>query len=380
MASFHSKGACNLSTLVLQVRQCGQLTGDATERVFGHGKPTSPLRRKLERRSDRSFVHELHTSLRDMGISAETSTGYIVAVINTPTVFITSPGGDEVLQAILVQESSQDDSEILLITLRATVDRSKPPRVTSCRIEAAPVDASKIEEQADLAEGLEEWWREFQVREITLPPSGAPGVMVWFGDPHRCGYHDVPADWEARVRTLGSVCGMRVLIAKSPDEASAQSLYERAEVMIRPSGGRPWPDLTQHAHEPGKVLIEAGTAGSSFQQLLRSTRIGLLPNILEPAGTGASRPRELTPGEVVYHRKIREGRNFDLFDAGSHEPCIHGRNSFQPWNGAAKAAKGMARRYTNFSDRDVQLMHCRRYPKCGMYAVTRRDRDEDQRH
>ena len=38
--------------------------------------------------------------------------------------------------------------------------------------------------------------------------------------------------------------------------------------------------------------------------------------------------------------------------------------------GGDKALKGMRRRYTNFTD--AMLIHCKRFPNCGMYGVDAR--------
>jgi len=75
----------------------------------------------------------------------------------------------------------------------------------------------------------------------------------------------------------------------------------------------------------------------------------------------------LKPGQVVYHRKIATSPKYDHFDAGSSQPCMHGASGFKPFTSAPKAVKGMERRYANFES--SMLMHCGKYPNCGMYAV-----------
>ncbi|MFC5827977.1 hypothetical protein [Nonomuraea insulae] len=345
--------------------------------VFADNKTASPLRRRLESRSDRSFLCPMHATLCGAGLSAGIAAGCLAMVVNAPTLALTRAllqGNTEILHGVIVREAGSRDGNGLLVEMRTTVGSVKPPGVVAASIDVTPVDVDALEDQCFLVEHLEGLWREFRVREVTLPPAHTPRKLVWLGDPTACGYREVPADWEARVRVVGSVLGMRVLIAKTPQEASSQTLHERADVTVRLRGGRPWEGVEQRIEELGQDVLPVGVVGSSFPELLRSARELLLPCVLEVEGSSAARP--LVPGEIVYHRKIHGGGRFDRFDNGSSKPCPHGENSFITWNAADKAAKGMARRYTNFYDRDVQLLHCEKYPNCGVYAVRRRDERE----
>jgi hypothetical protein len=378
MGSTRARITCSLPALVLQPRICVESTVDPVT-LLRTTKSSSLLRTLLERRSDSAFLGALHEQLRSAPLSQPIATGHLVAVMNNPTISLRRPAaeiGTDVLQAVIVEHTNEGTEAALLVVLRANVSQDKPPEITTATIDAYPLDTSVLDDQCAAAKYLETWWQEYRVRDLTASPHGAPKSWLWLGDPSTSGYKGVPSSWEAQIRTIGSVLGMRTFIAKTVEEARAQAMHERAELVIRLQGLRRWETFEPRAASAGLDVMTVGEPGSLFEELLERTRGLLVPRILEPVNEDAFASRELAPGETIYHEKIGHNPRFDYFDAGSPSPCRHGASSFIPWSGD-KATKGMARRYTNFGSNDVQMLHCSKHPNCGVYAVRRRSKRAD---
>jgi hypothetical protein len=385
MSSIRGKAACSLSLLIGRAGFLEELSGDPQELVMGDKHMDSLLRQYLERRSDAGFLNSLHGDFRDAGLSSGEALACLRKVVNAPGAALMrkrSGGGREHLQAVLMKDG--EDGEAYLVTVRVTMDSGKPPQVVEATADLLPVSIADLEDQAGLTEFLEDRWREYGVREITLPELTQPKVLAWLGDPRSSGYHDVPADWAARLRAVASVLGMRTQIVADANQLHAQreQLLATADVIALLHG---WPPGRRDDSVRERNPLVLGSSGSSFSDLLMAIRQGLLPIAL---GTERNpfEVRELLPGEIVYHRKVEKrgkkrntskGPDYDHFDAGSSTPCSHGAEGFTPFKHADKAAKGMARRYSNFYNGDVQLKHCGKYPNCGMYAVERRGPKSD---
>lgn len=383
MSSIRGQAACSLNLLIRRAGLLEELSGDPLELILGEKHANSLLRQGLERRSDAGFLDRLHGDLRDAGISSGEALACLRRVVNAPGTALMRrrSNGKEYRQAVLMKDSDTDDG--YLVTIRVATDAGKPPQVVEATTDLLPVSIADPIDHAELAEYLEDWWREYGVREITLPELAQPKVLVWLGDPRTSGYLDVPADWEARLRVAASVLGLRTHIISNPNQLHARraQLFSEADVVTLLHG---WPPGRRAKESIPEDPLVVGSAGSSFHELLMATRQGLLAATL---GTERNpfEARELLSGEVVYHRKVeKRGKNkkgkapdYDHFDAGSSEPCIHGAEGFKPFKHADKAAKGMARRYINFYDGDVQLKHCGKYPNCGVYSVERRGQRPD---
>jgi hypothetical protein len=367
---------CNLTALVCKPPRDSALAGDLQVAALLGARSAAPLCVLLERRSSSEFLAPLLAKLQADGLPEQTAAGCLHTVITRPTVAVnrSAPGGTELLQAVIVDGPGAVGSD-LLVVFRASVERSKPPHVTKATVDLTPLDVDVDADLCHLAEYLESWWREYKVREVSAGRrAGMPRSWAWLGNPLSCGYSEVPADWEAQIRAVGSVLGMQTFIAKSPVEARAETLDQRSDLVVRLCGGYNRDDAEQVTDQARGVLT-VGRPGSTFADLLRATRAALIPLVVAPPENPAA-PRELMAGETVYHRKIGDNKRYDVFDQGSREPCIHGANSYTPWSSAAKATKGMERRYTNFREDGLQLLHCRHYPNCGMYAVRRRERPD----
>ncbi|MEW1832913.1 hypothetical protein [Streptomyces sp. NPDC088196] len=371
MAAKRGKAACNLVLLTKQEGLIEELTGEPAVLVLGDKNGNSLLRLHLERRSDPRFLDELSGHLRDEGISAGAALSCLCGVVNAPGVALTRKcdgNGREFLQAVLMRDKAAEDS--YLVSLRVVTSAGKPPEVVDAKAELLPVDIPQ--DLTVVAEYLEDWWREFSVRDITLPELSKPKNFVWLGDPQTSGYSDVPADWQARLKTAAAVLGMRSQIVTSPNQVQARrsQLFDTADVIVRLRGWGPGRDAVK-ADAGEYVELVVGAVGSRFSDLLSEVRQELVQIALRPDRQAMYEKRELEPGEIVYHRKIGESKKFDHFDEGSSKPCGCNKG-FANWNNAPKASQGMARRYSNFYEKDVQLKHCPRYPNCNVYAVERR--------
>ncbi|QFR00005.1 hypothetical protein F9278_31900 [Streptomyces phaeolivaceus] len=376
MAAKSGRAACNLALLIQREGAYEELTGDPADLILGERRGYSLLRQHLERRSGSGFLNDVLSQLRQGGLSTGTALVCAREVVNSPGVALMRRREDnlhEFLQASLVR--GKDGTDTYFVSLRVATSASKPPEVVEVHTESLPVDIA--EDACDVTEYLEMWWKEFNVREITLPELSKPKNLLWLGDPSVSGYIDVPADWQSQIRTVASVLGMRAQFITRTTQLRARGpqLRDTIDTKIRLRG---WQSSQKVAHEKSDEVTEliVGTPGSSFSNLLTHTRQTLIPIALDMDIHSPHEKRELQPGEIVYHRKVGDSTKYDHFDEGSSKPCRCNK-TFTPFKSAPKASGGMARRYTNFHDKDVQLKHCPRYPNCNMYAVERRGTGSD---
>lgn len=340
----------------------------------------SLLRQQLQRRSDTGFLDRLHAEFQDVGFSSGHALACLRAVVNSPGAALIkkgSTGRREHLHAVLIKDADLHGGAHL-ITARVAVNSGKPPQVVDSAVHMQRVDLTDPDGQAELCAQMEEWWREFDVREL-MPKPARRTDLAWLGDPRSSGYYDVPADWDTRLRAVASVLGMDIRPVVNANQLNARQaeVFDTSDIVALLHGWPPGRRLkTDTKLEPTPLVV--GSAGSTFSELLMDVRQRLLPIAL-----GAERdpfePRELKPGEIVFHRKLDKSHkskksrppDYDHFDAGSSQPCGHGEEGFEVYKSADKATKGMARRYTNFWSDDIQLKHCGKAPNCGMYAVKR---------
>lgn len=365
-----SRETFNVLSLLVDVRPLSGGAAAGAEDAVVRAGATSPLRHALEKRSGSGWLSRTFGLLADEGLSDGDAGPALAAVVNLPALSVRGArrdGGTTFLQAVVAQ--AQDGAQYLVV-LTAVVGSGKPPEVADVVVEVLPVDCNSARDRADLAVRLEQWWVEHGLRQATPGPAGAPDDLLWLGDPARSGYLDVPGGWESQVKALAAAQGMRARVVTGSVEARQLSL-PRGSVVVA-VGGADW--AQEHAVRLGVLdgrLIRAGSPGARFNDLLDEARGRVLETALEAIKPASAAPRELRPGESVYHRKVGSGGgNYDVFDEGSTTPCTHGEASFVRWgNKADKAFKGMARRYTNMQ-RDM-LFHCSRYPNCGVYCARR---------
>lgn len=334
-------------------------------------RSTGPGLALLEKRSDRRFVVELAERVAGLGLDEELANALVAQVLTSPSLAVVRnarTGGSterRTLQAVCVE----DDEGTYLVHAFVTIKDGKPPEVISWEVgvELVDLDPANRDELAEILKRTERWRLDYGVREVH-PVHGAAGPIVWFGDPSRVGYIDVPPDWEATIKGIGLTLGAKVYVTTSSQALRALALDQRAELLLVTVGATLDSDLQSRFSDKAVKSVDVGSPGTSFDALADEARHTLLVHYMSATTIQRTVSRTLKPGEVVYHRKIgTSGGGYDNFDEGSLKPCMHGADQFRPFRAADKAAKGMARRYTNFEP--SWLYHCSRYPNCGVYAV-----------
>lgn len=350
----------------LDVLECDPVEREIQDAVQSDDKSRSPLRVSLEKRSDFSFVADILAEVSNQGLDIGFSTAVVMAVVNRPAVALSRHDRDSkvlrIRQAVIVQQRASDYGPLRVI-LSINVAPVKPPQVQEYSITIEPVDPSS--DLQDLMIDLENWRTEYDIREPAHDPSRKLASWGWLGDPLSCGYQDVPKDWRARVLRLGATVGVATNVVLTLREVQPQNVSQTLDLGIRIRGARGW-DNTHDVFRDGPDLLEVGTPGTTFDDLLRETRQVLVNRIELVERASLDEVRALEANEIVFHRKLSGGRAFDVFDSGHEKACVHGQAAFKHWSGD-KAVKGMARLYTNFVP--AMLIHCSHYPNCGMYGV-----------
>ncbi|WGU90248.1 hypothetical protein FAM23877_11445 [Propionibacterium freudenreichii] len=325
-------------------------------------KSSSPICSEVQARSDLSFTDTILSTLTRVELGLPTAQQGAYQLLANPSTALRKArkgGVVTIRQALLVQHPTEE--LCVRISISVEVEPGLPPSITLTSCDARLVDMASADDKAALVAELEEWAQEFTEPQVGPAP---PQLSRWaiLGDPTQAGFNDLPEDWKARLIKLGTVYG------RDPILASSLSAAKQAHVEQQSKLGFILPKVQWIKDLGGDVssFLRVPNGNHSFEQLLNEIRA----DILRQAGeqTAPLRQRALVTGEVVYHRKVGDsGGGKDTFDEGSPTPCSHGASSFESWTKADKAAKGMRARYSNFED--SMLLHCSKYPNCGMYAV-----------
>lgn len=326
----------------------------------------SLARAASQARTDLTFLTTASSRLGQAGLDPRAADRLALLVASAPTIALrhSAGGGREIIhQAVVARDPSSESGECLRIALSVEVQSGLPPTVDLACIDVLPVDPGSDEDRLELLAELESWCQQFPTPENGPTPSPLEPWAV-AGNPILCKLTGVPRGWQSVLNAMGKVHGRPPLIVASEPAARQAQLGQRAEgLFVLPD--TPWvgPVVEQARHRVSLIVLHPSPY--SFDALAGEIR----RTLLRWAGSSGrqERQRALTPGEVVYHRKLPGGGNKDRFDEGSHEPCQHGADGFVPWRKADKAAKGMRARYDNFTD--SMLRHCGQFPNCGMYAV-----------
>lgn len=329
----------------------------------------SPVRALLEARSDLSFIEDVVTTLAT-SVSAdspvEMARSLAFAVLASPTVAArwTPPeSAQRVLQSVVVSGHPDDfDAQVSLQLL------SVPGKPGTFKVETAAmsyVDLSDVGDQGALVAQVEQWRADYPMPQLIAPQPLPLRDWAWLGDPTHLGILEVPADWKDQVQRLGAAYGVEPILVETAEQMESWNVLERVEHLVVVRGSKAASALPSEGSDGAWEVSEWGYGGETFASMIGQVRGHLLAEAV-----AANRPpeasRSLEGGEVVYHRKVGKSQKFDRFDAGSSEPCVHGAGAFKGWGGD-KAIKGMGRRYYNFTP--AMLIHCNRYPNCGMYGV-----------
>lgn len=356
---------CDLAGLLLNAHQLTGLASDVAA-VLKQDSHSGALRALTERRTDFAFVETMADGLVEAGFAAADAWDAVAATVNTPSMVLRRDhpdGGSDILQAVAVDHRAAEQRRSVVVATAYVTD-GKPPEVRDPRAFVLPPDLNDVAGIRLVTARLEEWRRAYRFGAGGNQIDHRHHTWVWLGDPVVSGYREVPPNWEEQVRSVGGVLGLKTLIARTPAHAKkAQVLEERIHLSVMMNGlGSTWDQL------PEKWTSEQlGRPGGPFSELLADVRAFLIDDLLIRLDERRTTSRVIKPGEVVYHRKISpQPKGYDRFDDGRSEPCQHGADAFEKWNGD-KSRKGMAKVYSNFTP--DMLYHCSRYPNCHVYSV-----------
>lgn len=337
---------------------------DPTSR-FVQAQTRSPIRAAIEAKSDLTFIDDVVRTLQSLGLSEADACSVAWRVLAQPTIAVRRSvnGEEKILQSVILSRRDSDAETQVTIEL-ATVP-GRPGSAHLIDADAALVDLDTIEDRLETVKAVELWRENYPLPNESVPEPLPIPAWAWVGDAAQFPLQ-AQAGWERSVSLLGEVYGVGALIADSPGKLKAYGIEKRVELAFVLRSAK-W--AATFPQEPRRDSIEVVALRAdhdfTFEHALQEVRTALLGYATTKVSLGEE-PRNLDPGEIVYHRKTGASLKFDHFDQGSLSPCAHGEDSFKPWSGD-KAVKGMARRYKNFVK--SMLVHCKHHPNCGMYGV-----------
>lgn len=358
------KPSARLSCRAVPFLEPGQLhaPNDLESDVL-NSKSTSPVRAAIERGSDLTFISTLTGELTQQGVDAPHAQSIAYALLCEPSVKVQRAAGSgrEVLQAIVLPDPNSSDDH-LAVAVEFHVAPGKAGLLKTTAVTIDPVSLEDPRDRLVLIEQVEHWVDEYPLPSKPTPQADLP-PWAFLGD---IGHymHDAPPGWADQIRRLGGAHGSTPAVITSFDQFESRSISTSSRLLVG-LGHAAW--VAKVAEGRGeRDLRTVGTRGDSYEQVVADLRESLLE--VATANPEMERaPRDLLEGEIVFHRKVGESKKYDKFDDGSPDPCMHGAEKFHRLHAADKAVKGMALRYKNFTP--SMLIHCPKYPGCGMYAV-----------
>ncbi|WP_295817950.1 hypothetical protein [uncultured Microbacterium sp.] len=336
------------------------------------------MRVVLEARSDYAFVGELVETatawLRDQGLDEDPGADIVAQVLSAPSFAMSADlnGTTTVWHAVVLRrvEDGVPPYE-LLVRVRATVKKRHFPEGASTAVPAAitakdlHLDLIDLADDAEVGVLMDHYIS--MVRELGPMRSARtlPYNILVLGNPHELGCADTPADWQQQLTFLADAFDANITFERGPSVAGVPKNL-MCLVRFDPFAGelprKKKADGSDDQDEIEHTAIEARftTFKEAFQRICAAL------NAFEPPQTSDEfTPRDLKPGEKIYHRKIGNAVGYDRFNAGSTESCQHTTEYVRYYN-SDKAVKGFKRRYTNF---EPSWMHHCKQGGCGMYAV-----------
>lgn len=357
----------------LQLQEIVDSPGELIDSWKRDRRSQQPLRSALELRSDFGFVNELIQALEPIlveeGLAASLATGLIELALTRPS-FANSLHTEGVLRTVQAAIAERRDDAALPYEVLVCLDlkiqpatngadgQRHPPTVTSWDLVFEVMDAGETESIGLLMQKYVSWAHELRYfrAERTLHYS-----LLVLGDLAMLEVKDVPEDWRARVNLLAQAFDASATFELGPNLPSGVPKNLMFVVQFDPwTGAAPKNDRL----EDDLKLVKLEARHMGYREVFQSI-VSELRSFQPKKESSVFEPRDLRPGEKIYHRKVGNSPGFDQFNEGSTEPCQH-QSGYVRYHNSDKAVKGFLRRYTNF---EPEWMHHCKKGSCGMYAV-----------
>lgn len=348
---------------------------DALDAWTSSRRSTVELRAALEMKSDFSFVEDLvssaETALAAEGLDPAFARSAVAELLCDPSLALSSSvnGVSDIAHAVLIRsdETSGFPFDVLL-SVRVTVLKRHVPdgetAVVPSEVTGHAVTCFMFEMEggAQLGELMSHYVE--LVRDIGPKRSKRtfPHTVVILGDLLDLATDGAPQHWKDDLILLADAFDASVTFgkgAKVPDGAPKKLM--RLFTLDPYAGKLPTDAETKEEIEHVSIDSRNQDYVAVFHQMAAE-----LHSYTPDEDSDPFAPRELLPGQNVYHRKVgNSGGGYDNFNKGSKEPCSHGKG-FKRYFNSDQAVKGFERRYTNFEP--GWMYHCA-HGGCGVYAV-----------
>ena len=338
-------------------------------------RPSDLLRSSLQSRSDFRFLQgvrdRLAASLKSEGIERDAAVDAILSsVLSAPShaSIRARDTGTVVRHASLVERAEDVGIPVdLLVVLDFLVKKdvgadhdsgTALPEVTDVTVH---VELLELDEDSGFLSVIQ--WYMDALNSLDRPSSPRRHLshaVVVAGDPQAAHCSNTPANWREILEEL--IAGFEAEPLLHFGKSFNGTIPKNTSHVFRLEPYR-GPEVHQDGTSSTRIL-DVNASQIDFDDLLIKIADALLQEL--PSNGRPDGSRTLGPGERVFHRKVGASRHCDRLNEGSESPCQHGAAGFVRFDGP-KALKGMRRRYSNFED--SWLMHCGRYPNCGMYGV-----------
>lgn len=362
----------------LDLRELVSSPQDFVDAWRGEKRPTLALRALMEVKSDYSFADDLIREAGDwfdgQGLARALGYDVIGQLLCAPT-FARSAEvrGTSVAWHAVVLSRTEDGAlpYELLVKVRATVQKRHFPKGESVAVPAAVIgyqlhlEFVDLQDEADLGAVMQHYIGMVADLGPLRSARTLPFNVLILGNPHELGCADTPANWQEQLTFLAQAFDADITFERGP---TVTGVPKNLMCLIRfdPFAGK-LPKKLEGDGTEGEEEIEHTPIEARFTSFADAFhQICVVLNAFEPPPAADEyAPRELKPGEKVYHRKVGNAVGYDRFNAGSSESCQH-TSAYVRYYNSDKAVKGFRRRYTNF---EASWMHHCKQSACGMYAV-----------
>lgn len=338
-------------------------------------RPTHEMRLALQARSNFTFIEDVVTELGNAiafdGLPATLALGAVAVALSDPSMAVAVNRSDHTHAAhsVLIRRNEQAGLLFeMLITVRVQIRHRHvpqggqvvvPPEVVKHSVSYALFDMDDEDELGGLLRHY------VQVVKDIGPQRARRNLghtVVVLGDLGGMATAGLPDDWQEEIEYLAEAFDAKVIFGKGPMVPEGVPNRLMRLFVLDPYSG----SVPSSGDEDSELpLLEIDGRNNGFAEVFSAIAVSLKQHEPDIVGDPFA-PRELKPGEHVYHRKVGNSRGgYDNFNEGSRNPCSH-QKGFKRYHKAIQATKGFKRRYTNFDE--SWLYHCSE-GGCGVYAV-----------